>query len=148
MCVQIKTSWRPSTFSIIINLSLTHLYCFFSYVLFYLILLSFYHLYCLLTCTVFPSPMSSPSTTPRPPCNGHTGTGFPPSGSPSGTGSGGQVPVNQCTWSYFCSELLCKPSLWQILILGVITGIFVHVRNIRTCKYHVLVMVNTTLSIP
>lgn len=146
--MQIKTSWRPYRFSIIINLSLTHLHWvfFICSVLPDLTLLFLPVL--LLTCTVFPSPMSSPSTAPRPPCNGHTGTGFPPSGSPSGTGSGGQVPVNQCTWSYFCSELLCKPSLWQILILGVITGIFVHVRNIRTCKYHVLVMVNTTLSIP
>lgn len=146
--MQINTSWGPYRFSIIINLSLTHLYWVFSYVLFYLILLSFFHLYCYSPVLFSPVPCHPRAPPPRPPCNGRTGTGFPPSGSPSGTGSGGQVPVNQCTWSYFCSELLCKPSLWQILILGVITGIFVHVRNIRTCKYHVLVMVNTTLSIP
>lgn len=125
------------------------------------LILGFFHMFCFtwsyspfITCIVYSPVLFSPvpchprAPPPRPPCNGHTGTGFPPSGSPSGTGSGGQVPVNQCTWSYFCSELLCKPSLWQILILGVITGIYVHVRNIRTCKYHVLVMVNTTLSIP
>lgn len=123
--MQIKTSWRPYTFSIIINLSLTHLYW------------VFFHMFCFtwsyspfITCIVYSPVLFSPvpchprAQPPRPPCNGHTGTGFPLSGSPSGTGSEGQVPVNQCTWSYFCSELhvLYNPCPWQILILGVILG--------------------------
>lgn len=123
--MQIKTSWRPYRFSIIINLSLTHLY----WVFFICSVLP--DLTLLLSPVLFTSPvLFSPvpchprAPPPRPPCNGHTGTGFPLSGSPSGTGSEGQVPVNQCTWSYFCSELhvLYNPCPWQILILGVILG--------------------------
>lgn len=147
--MQIKTSWRPYRFSIIINLSLTHLYCFFficSVLPDLTLLLSpvlFTHLYCFPQSHVIPEhrPLSLlvmvvqeldslPLVVP-------------------------QILVQRGRYLWinvhglnFCSELLCKPSLWQILILGVITGIFVHVRNIRTCKYHVLVMVNTTLSIP